>query len=171
MHTSYGLRGTIRHPSLGSWVLKLGGRLHPELPGFVAVNSSPELVDGGFLGATYAAAPIGNPEEGLKNSHRRKSVSVEDFDRRLAMADKLNRKFHGRHPNRDVKADEELYREAVALMNSKDLKAFVHPAGIRSHPQALRLRAFCPRLSSGTASGGARRWLRGGAAWRLGHGL
>lgn len=49
MHTSYTLRGTIRHPSLGSWVLKLGGRIHPELPGFVAVNASPEVTGGGFL--------------------------------------------------------------------------------------------------------------------------
>jgi hypothetical protein len=124
MHTSYGLRGTIQHPSLGSWVLKLGGRIHPELPGFVAIDSSPELTGGGFFGAKYAAAPIGSPDEGLKDSKRNSTVSSEDFERRLSLADKLNRQFHGRYPNADVKAYEELYREAVALMNSKDLKAF-----------------------------------------------
>ncbi len=124
MHTSYGLRGTIKHPSLGSWVLRLGGRIHPELPGFVGIDSSPDLTGGGFLGAKYAAAPIGSPEEGLKDSKRVEPVSAEDFDRRLSLADKLNRQFHTRYPNADVKAYEELYREAVALMNSKDLKAF-----------------------------------------------
>jgi hypothetical protein len=124
MHTSYGMRGTIKHPSLGSWVLHLGGRIHPELPGFVAIDSSPDLTGGGFLGAKYAAAPIGSPEEGLKDSKRSNAVSAEDFDRRLSLADRLNRQFHGRYPNADVKAYEELYREAVALMNSKDLKAF-----------------------------------------------
>jgi len=134
MHTSYGMRGTIKHPSLGSWVLKLGGRLHPELPGFVAIDSSPDLTGGGFFGAKYAAAPIGSPEEGLKDSHRAGEVAAEDFERRLALADKLNRRFHGRFPNADVKAYEELYREAVALMNSKDLKAF----DLREEPPATR---------------------------------
>lgn len=124
MHTSYGLRGTIKHPALGAWVLKLGGRIHPELPGFVAVDSAPEHAGGGFLGAKYSAALIGSPEQGLQDSHRSSEVSPEDFQRRLTLADKMNRQFHGRYPNADVKAYEELYREAIALMNSKDLKAF-----------------------------------------------
>lgn len=124
MHTGYDMRGTIQHPSLGSWVLKLGGRLHPELPGYVAIDSSPDLTGGGFFGAKYAAAPVGSPEEGLRDCSRAAAVSPEDFERRLTLADKLNREFHTRYPNADVKAYEELYREAVALMNSKDLKAF-----------------------------------------------
>jgi hypothetical protein len=124
MHTSYDMRGTIKHPSLGAWVLRLGGRIHPELPGFVAINSSPDHTGGGFLGAKYAAAPIGSPEQGLQDSSRSSDVSPEDFDRRLSLADKMNRQFHGRFPNADVKAYEELYREAISLMNSKDLKAF-----------------------------------------------
>ncbi len=51
-------------------------------------------------------------------------MTPEDFERRLTLADKMNRQFHGKYPNADVKAYEELYREAIALMNSKDLKAF-----------------------------------------------
>ncbi|MBC8127250.1 MAG: DUF1501 domain-containing protein [Gloeobacteraceae cyanobacterium ES-bin-144] len=124
MHTSYALRGTIKHPSLGAWVMKLGGRIHPELPGFVAIDSSPDLTGGGFLGAKFSAALIGSPNEGLQDSHRATEVSTEDFESRLTLADKMNRQFHGRHANADVKAYEELYREAIALMNSKDLKAF-----------------------------------------------
>jgi hypothetical protein len=124
MHTSYNMLGTIRHPSLGSWVTRLGGRLHPELPPFVAINASPEYTGGGFFGAKYAAAPIGSPEGGLQDSHRAGAVSEEDFSRRLSLADRMNRKFHEKYPNQDVKAYEELYREAINLMNSKDLKAF-----------------------------------------------
>jgi hypothetical protein len=134
MHTSYDMRGTIKHPSLGSWVVRLGGRLHPELPGFVAVNSSPDHTGGGFLGAKFAAAPIGSPDDGLLDSRRSAAVSAEDFDRRLTLADKLNRQFHGRFPNADVQAYEELYREAITLMNSKDLKAF----DLREEPAATR---------------------------------
>lgn len=124
MHTSYDMRGTIKHPSLGAWVLRLGGRIHPELPGFVAINSPPDHTGGGFLGAKYAAAPIGSPEQGLQDSMRSGDVTPEDFDRRLSLADRMNRQFHERYPNPDVKAYEELYREAISLMNSKDLQAF-----------------------------------------------
>lgn len=134
MHTSYTLRGTIKHPSLGSWAVKLGGRIHPELPGFVAINSSPEHTGGGFFGAKYAAAPIGSPDQGLQDSHRSGEVSAENFERRLSLADKMNRQFHSRFPNADVKAYEELYREAIALMNSKDLKAF----DLKLEPQSTR---------------------------------
>ncbi len=124
MHTSYSLRGTIKHPSLGAWVLKLGDRIHPELPGFVAVDSTPELAGGGFLGAKFSAALIGSPDQGLQDSRRADEVTQEDFERRLSLADKMNRQFHDRYANADVKAYEELYREAIALMDSKDLKAF-----------------------------------------------
>lgn len=124
MHTSYNLRGTIKHPSMGAWVVKLGGRIHPELPPFVAIDSSPESVGGGFFGAKYSAALIGNPSDGLQDSHRVASVSSVDFDRRLSLADRLNSQFHARYANADVKAYEELYREAIALMKSKDLKVF-----------------------------------------------
>ncbi len=134
MHTSYPMRGTIKHPSLGSWAVKLGGRIHPELPGFVAVNSPPDLAGGGFFGAKYAAALIGSPDEGLQDSHLADGVTAVDFERRLTLADKLNRQFHGRYPNADVQAYEELYREAIALMNSKDLKAF----DLRQEPEATR---------------------------------
>ncbi len=134
MHTSYDMRGTIKHPSLGSWVVRLGGRNHPELPGFVAVNSSPDHTGGGFLGAKFAAAPIGSPDDGLQDSHRASEVSPEDFERRLSLADRMNRKFHERYPNPDVKAYEELYRDAISLMNSKDLKAF----DLRLESQATR---------------------------------
>jgi hypothetical protein len=124
MHTSYDLRGTIKHPALGAWAVKLGGRIHPELPGFVAINSSPDTAGGGFFGAKYAAALIGSPDDGLQDSCRSDAVTSEDFERRLSLADRMNSQFHGRYPNADVKAYEELYREAITLMKSKDLKAF-----------------------------------------------
>jgi hypothetical protein len=105
-------------------VIKLGGKLKQEIPGFVAIDTSPDLSTGGFFGATYAAAPIGNPAEGLKDSHRPDDVAAEDFARRLALADRLNKSFHEKFPHPDVSAYESLYAEAVRLMSSEDLKAF-----------------------------------------------
>jgi uncharacterized protein (DUF1501 family) len=124
MHTSYNMRGTIKHPSLGSWVMKLGGRINQDIPGFVSIDTPSDHSGGGFFGAKYAAAPIGSPHEGLQDSRRVGEVSKENFDRRLSLADKLNQKFHGRYANADVQAYQDLYQEAIRLMNSKDLKAF-----------------------------------------------
>jgi hypothetical protein len=145
MHTSYSLRGTIKHPSMGAWAVKLGGRIHPELPGFVAINSSPENVGGGFFGAKYSAAMIGSPDDGLQDSKRSDAVSAEDFERRLSLADRLNSQFHSRYPNADVKAYEELYREAIALMKSKDLKAF----DLSEEPAATRALYGSGRFAQG----------------------
>lgn len=124
MHTSYNMRGTIKHPSLGSWVMKLGGRINQDIPGFVSIDTPSDHSGGGFFGAKYAAAPIGSPHEGLQDSRRVGEVTKENFDRRLSLADKLNQKFHGRYANADVQAYQDLYQEAIRLMNSKDLKAF-----------------------------------------------
>ena len=124
MHTSYSPRGTINHPSIGAWVMKLAGRINPEIPGYVAIDSSADVTGGGFFGAKYAAAPIGNANQGLQDSRRPKDVPKEEFDRRLVLADMLNKQFHQRYQNADVKAYEDLYSEAINLMNSKDLKAF-----------------------------------------------
>jgi hypothetical protein len=134
MQTSYTMRGTTQHPSVGSWVLKLAGKIHPELPGYVAIDSPPDHTGGGFFGAKYAAAPIGSPGEGLKDSRLSRGVTEDNFGHRLSLADKLNRQFHGRYPNVDVKAYEELYREAVALMKSKDLVAF----DLKLEPESVR---------------------------------
>jgi hypothetical protein len=123
MHTSYELRGTIKHPGMGAWVTKLGGRINPELPAYVAINGG-NYSTGGFMGAKYSAAVVGSPEDGLLDSERASGVSDEDFNRRLTLADRMNRKFHGRYENKDVKAYQELYNEAITLMKSKDLDAF-----------------------------------------------
>lgn len=125
LHTSYPLRGTTQHPSLGAWVIKLGGKLKEGIPGFVAIDTPAELSGGGFFGPTYGAAPIGNPEEGLQDSRMAEGVSEDDFQRRLALADSLNQSFHERFGGHsDVQAYRSLYEEAVRLMRSEDLQAF-----------------------------------------------
>ena len=124
LHKNYAPRGTIVHPSLGSWVLKLGGRINESIPGYVAVRSNAGSVSGGFFGANYSAVPIGQATEGLKNSLRHGSVSEADFDARLSLASKLNAEFHSQYNQKQVKAYDGLYQEAVKLMKSEDLKAF-----------------------------------------------
>lgn len=124
MRRSYGPRGTIVHPVLGSWVMRLGGRRNTTIPGFVTIGGSSENASGGYMGAKYSGVPIGDPNDGLKDSKRPGSVSEDDFNRRLGLADKMNAKFHGQFNQKQVSAYEGLYDEAVKLMTSEDLKAF-----------------------------------------------
>lgn len=124
LHSSYSQRGTITHPSMGSWVVRLKGRKNETLPGFVSVGGNPKNATSGFMGAEFTGVPLGRANEGLKDSRRAHSVSEEDFDQRLAIADALNRKFHEKYNVPQVKAYESLYDEAVKLMRSADLDAF-----------------------------------------------
>ena len=124
LHRSYTPRGTIVHPTLGAWTMKLKGRKNKDIPGFVTVGSGAANASAGFFGVKYAGVPLGRADEGLKDSVRASSVSEEDFDRRLKLADALNKDFHAQHKNTEAKAYDELYKEAVRLMRSEDLKAF-----------------------------------------------
>ena len=134
LHSSYSQRGTIVHPSIGSWVVRLKGRMNDTLPGFVSVGGNPKNATSGFMGAEFAGVPLGRANEGLKDSKRAHSVSEDDFNQRLAIADALNKQFHEKFNIPQVKAYESLYDEAVKLMNSADLKAF----DINEEPDSTR---------------------------------
>lgn len=124
LHRSYSPRGTIVHPTLGAWTMKMKGRKNQEIPGFITVGSGAANASAGFFGVKYAGVPLGRPDEGLKDSVRSSSVSEEDFERRLKLADALNKDFHQKYRSTEAKAYDELYNEAVRLMRSDDLKAF-----------------------------------------------
>ena len=124
LHRSYAPRGTIVHPTLGAWTMKLKGRKNKEIPGFVTIGGGSANASAGFFGVKYAGVPLGRPDEGLKDSVRADSVSEEDFGRRLDLADALNKDFHQQHRHVEAASYDELYKEAVRLMRSDDLKAF-----------------------------------------------
>ncbi|NWK55702.1 DUF1501 domain-containing protein [Verrucomicrobiaceae bacterium N1E253] len=134
LHRSYAPRGTIVHPTLGAWTMKLKGRKNKEIPGFVTVGGGAANASAGFFGVKYAGVPLGRPDEGLKDSTRADTVAEQDFDRRLQLADALNQEFHRQHRNVETEAYDELYKEAVRLMRSEDLVAF----DISKEPQQSR---------------------------------
>lgn len=136
LHRSYPMRGTIVHPSMGAWVNKTKGRKNPSIPGFVAIGGSPDQASGGFFGARYAGVPLGRADEGLKNSKRADTVTEPDFHRRLALADVLNQNFHDKFSHPTIKEYDNLYEEAIRLMQSDDLKAF----DINAEPEAIKER-------------------------------
>ncbi len=124
MHTSYELRGTIRHPSLGAWLNRMRGALNPQLPGHVAIGAGPYTASAGFFESSYVPLPIGDPTVGLEDSERPASVDDARFARRLERLAEMNREFGGRHGSRSVRAYSEMYDQAARLMGSRDLAAF-----------------------------------------------
>ncbi len=124
MERSYIMRGTIVHPATGSWVVRLGGKRNNNLPGFVAVSTDANNAAGGFMGAKYSGVPIGEPGEGLQDSMKPGSISQGDFDKRLSLADSLNKQFHTQVNNGAIREHKALYDDALRLMRCEDLKAF-----------------------------------------------
>jgi hypothetical protein len=105
MHTSYELRGTIRHPAMGAWLNVFQGGGNSTLPNFVFIGNDSR-----------------NPENGLKNI---KNNAPEDkFQARMRLADELDQDFRKTFPHRNVKAYADMYDDAMAMMKSEDLKAF-----------------------------------------------
>ncbi len=124
MERSYTMRGTIVHPAIGSWVTRLAGKRNNNIPSFVSVSGDPALVNGGFMGAKYAGVPIGDPNSGLQDSIMPGSISEEDFNKRLKLADSLNKQFHTVVNSPAIRDHEGLYTDALRIMRCEDLKAF-----------------------------------------------
>lgn len=124
MRTSYTLRGTIRHPAMGAWLVKMAGRRNPTLPPNIRIGGDSQHPGAGFLEAAYAPLPIGDPSAGLQNSLLPASVSEALFHKRIALANRLDQSFQEKYDQVSTRAYADAYREALRLMRSQDLAAF-----------------------------------------------
>ena len=134
LRTSYELRGTIQHASLGAWVNRLTGKLNPTMPGHVVVGGASDMPTCGWLPPQYLALPIGDPKAGLQHSTRARGVDETTFTRRLETLAKMNESFAAQYPQKKVAAYADTYAEAVRLMRSDDLVAF----DVNAEPESLR---------------------------------
>ncbi len=130
MHTGYDPRGTIVHPTLGTWAQHFKGRSHKTLPSSVVIGSG--SANAGFFPAALSPVPISNAEVGLQNS---KSVVAEDmFKKRVSLMNEFDSAFRDKYKSREVSAYTEFYDETMNLLTSKDLESF----DISKEPQATR---------------------------------
>ncbi|KAA3606667.1 MAG: DUF1501 domain-containing protein [Planctomycetota bacterium] len=134
LHTSFLQRGTIRHPSLGAWLSKIDGPLHPNLPAHVAVNAGNDTASAGFLSARHNPLPIGDPGSGLQHSRRPNHVDDQRAARRLDRLQAMNQKLAKQGQNAGTAAYAQAYEQALKLMQSRDLQAFQ----LDSEPQWLK---------------------------------
>ena len=124
MRTSYQMINSIRHPSFGSWALQNMGRISKDLPGFVLIGNGNDHPAAGFLDPKLTPVPIADPTKGLENIKRPVYLTEQNFDRRLALADRIDSDFKQRYAGPQINAYNQLYKDAVRLMGSADLQAF-----------------------------------------------
>ncbi len=122
MHSSYTMRGTIQHPGIGAWLLRMEGKTNRTLPGSVCIGGGSVGGGAGFMESKFAPLYVGSPTSGVPNS--KANVGSNEFEERLMLANKFDQTFHERYDQKKVRAYSDMYDDAVRLMKSEDLKAF-----------------------------------------------
>ena len=134
LHTSYQKRGTIIHPSMGSWVSKQCDTLNKSLPDNVKINGGSGIIGAGYFESKHGPLPLGNPTAGIQNVKKSQYVEESMYNRRLNASRILNKHFTEDFPQKQVRAYSDLYDNAISLMKSKDLEAF----DLTKEPEELR---------------------------------
>tara|TARA_B100000941_G_scaffold290538_1_gene272882 strand:+ start:1334 stop:2602 length:1269 start_codon:yes stop_codon:yes gene_type:complete len=124
LHTSYQKRGTIVHPTLGSWITKMRGNSNSSLPANVRINGGSNILGAGYFEKKYGPLPLGNPSAGIQNIEKSEYLDQNLYNQRLDIAKAFNDDFLSDFPQKRVRAYTDLYDDAVKLMQSKDLEAF-----------------------------------------------
>jgi hypothetical protein len=124
MHTSYALRGTIRHPSMAAWLLTFQGKNNTTLPGNVMIGDNSNHPGAGFFESKLQPLMISDPEGGLTNAKRASFLTDSKFDKNLEIARKLDQPFVNKYDVKKVRAYTDMYDDAVTMMRSRDIDAF-----------------------------------------------
>jgi len=134
MRTAYKKLNSIQHPGLGAWMAHLKGRENKELPGNVFIGSDNSHPGAGFLPPNLSPVPIANPALGLQNTKLPSYLTESNFNRRLALVNRLDGSFRTKYAGKQVEAYNEMYTEARRLMGSDSLKVF----DIKEEPEKIR---------------------------------
>ncbi|MDZ4849227.1 MAG: DUF1501 domain-containing protein [Pirellulaceae bacterium] len=124
MRTAYKKLNSINHPSMGAWLLSSMGKISKDLPGNVLIGNGNEHPNSGFLESTTIPVPIGDPAKGLENIKSPSYLTDTNFRRRLLLSARIDSDFRAKFSGSEVDTYNEMYREAVRLMGSKELAAF-----------------------------------------------
>lgn len=122
--TSYTMRSSIKHPSMGAWLEKFQGRGNPTLPGSVMIGNDSRHPGAGFFEARFAPLMINDPEAGIANVRANTWFTEDRMLDRLRVARQLDAKFAATYNVKNVRAYSDMYDDAVKMMKSEELKAF-----------------------------------------------
>lgn len=124
MRTGYKKINSIQHPGLAAWTTMTLGPVSKTLPPSVLVGNGNEHPNAGFLDPKYLPVPVADASRGLENIKSPAYLSEDNFKRRLLLARKFDVNFQNKFEGSELEAYNELYRQAVKFMGSKDLEAF-----------------------------------------------
>ncbi|MBL9093821.1 MAG: DUF1501 domain-containing protein, partial [Planctomycetaceae bacterium] len=132
MHTGYSPSGTLKHPSLGSWVSRELGDPDFELPNFVSIRGP--SVGSGFLGVQHDPFAVQHPGRGVRNLAPAKDVDAGRFAMRMEALQMLQNGFQTTTRSAAPANHDAVNRKAVQLMRSPLTNAF----DISAEPEAVR---------------------------------
>ena len=121
MRTAYEPRGTILHPNLGAWGSHYLGRSSRTLPSSVCINRRSDQGNG-FFPSSYAPLAIGDPSQGINDV--KPIGGRSSATKRLSLLNGLDTEFRRKLKGKQINAYNGFYDDALALMKSKELKAF-----------------------------------------------
>jgi hypothetical protein len=124
MRTAYKKLNSINHPAMGPWIQHALGKISKDLPGNVLIGNGNEHPNAGFLDSNLMPVPIGDPAKGLENIKSPGYLTESNFKRRLDLANRIDADFRAKFSGTEVDSYNQMYREAVRLMGSKELAAF-----------------------------------------------
>lgn len=156
MRTAYKKLNSISHPSLGAWLCHAMGKISKDLPPNVLIGNGNEHPNAGFLESTLIPVPIGDASKGLENIKSPSYLTENNFKRRLTLASGIDKDFRTKFSGTEVDTYNEMYREAVRLMGSKELAAF----DITQEPESARTAYGAHKFGQGCLL--ARRLIQGG---------
>ena len=146
MRTSYTLRSSIRHPSMGAWLQKLQDRGNPSLPGSVMIGNDSRHPGAGFFEAKFSPLMVNSPEDGVGNIRMNPAFDSEaSFNSHLDISRKLDQKFAEKYNLKKVRAYSDMYDDAVKMMKSEELVAF----NLDEEPAELRKQYGKDRFGQG----------------------
>lgn len=156
MRTGYKQINSIQHPSMAAWTTMALGPISKTLPPNVLVGNGNEHPNAGFLDPKFLPIPVADANRGLENIQSPAYLSDDIFKRRLLLARKFDASFQTKYDGTEMEAYNELYRQAVKFMGSKDLAAF----DIKKEPEKTLLAYGANRFGQGCLL--ARRLLQEG---------
>jgi len=122
MHTSHTPDSSVLHPAMGGWLAKHRSGENVTLHNNVMIGSASRHPGAGFLESRFAPLCITNPANGL--SYSNSMVEPDSLIRERRLADQIDAMFTARYDQKNVRAYNDMYHDAIRLMGSKDLDAF-----------------------------------------------
>ena len=142
MHTGYREgQGGVTYPSLGSIAAKELGSADATLPNFVAIGG--RTFGSGFLGPKHQPLQVQNAATGLEDL--KSLVSDRQFSNRIGLLEEMESAFFRDYGAGAITDHKTTYERAVALMKSKEAKAF----DLGQEPSAARSKYGSGRFADG----------------------